>query len=282
GGIKAVKDLGLDVLEIEFVRGIYLDEKKANECKEIASKNNIILTVHAPYFINFNSDDLNIVKKSQGFIYQSAKIGWLAGAKCVVFHPGFYGKKTKDETYKTIKTNLQFVIKQIQKENINITFCPETMGRVSQFGTIDEILQLSVDIPNVKPCLDFAHMWARTMAKTTTFSEKCVSEMAKTTTFLENTEKAKEVDGRVFATEILEKIEKTLGKDALKHLHIHMAGVAYNKNGEHNHETLEESKFPWREILDVLKEKEISGTIISESPNIELDAIRMKEYWKKH
>ncbi|PKM92398.1 MAG: hypothetical protein CVU81_00660 [Euryarchaeota archaeon HGW-Euryarchaeota-1] len=204
GGITAVKELGLDALEIEFVRAIYLTEKSAKECKEIASKNNIILSIHAPYFINLNSENPEIVKKSQWFIYQSAKIGALAGAKCVVFHPGFYVKKTKEQAYFTIKKNLEEVVNKLKKENVAIHLCPETMG---------------------------------------------------------------------------EKIKKVLGNGALKNLHIHMHGVEYNKNGEHNHKTLENSEFPWIEILQVLKENKVEGIIISESPNIELDAILMKKYY---
>ena len=301
GGITAVKELGLDALEIEFVRAIYLTEKSAKECKEIASKNNIILSIHAPYFINLNSENPEIVKKSQWFIYQSAKIGALAGAKCVVFHPGFYVKKTKEQAYFTIKKNLEEVVNKLKKENVAIHLCPETMGRISQFGTLDEILQLSVEMPNVRPCLDFAHIWARAKAELLS-QQHPLDAVARESNILlsqnesnavaresnsrprtearqmaESDEKAK--DGRAFAIEILEKIKKVLGNGALKNLHIHMHGVEYNKNGEHNHKTLENSEFPWIEILQVLKENKVEGIIISESPNIELDAILMKKYY---
>lgn len=269
-GIEEIKKLNLDAMEIAFTHGIYMKkEEDAKACKKAALQNGVVLSVHAPYYLNLNSDKPETIKKSKWFIYQSAKMGALAGARCVVIHPGYYGKtKSKEETYQTIKKNLQEVAEQLQKEGIDISICPETTGRITQFGTIDEILRLCAELKNVNviPCLDFAHMWAR--------------KMAENIYILQNGKE--EIDGYTFAKEILEKVEKTLGKQALHKLHIHMSGIEYGKSGERYHEPLEESKFPWMGVLKALKEKDATGVVICESPILEKDAILMKNYYKNH
>ncbi|MEM4841110.1 MAG: TIM barrel protein, partial [Nanopusillaceae archaeon] len=125
----------------------------------------------------------------------------------------------------------------------------ETMEGEKKFGSLEEVIRLSKEIENVLPVIDFAHLRYR-------YKNKDIA----------------------FFREILEIIEKELGKEALENSHIHMSGIKMDKAGTHLN--LEESDMPWKEILLLLKEFNVKGIVISESPNIEGDAILMMNYYK--
>lgn len=249
-GIEEVKNLGLGAMELEFVRNINITKQKAPEVKKSAEKNNIILTCHAPYFINLNSYEQAKLKASIQRILNSARIASLCGAYSVTFHAGFYQKSAKEETYKNIREAIKEISQKLKQENNNIWLRPETTGKESQFGNIDEILKLSQEFDNVMPCVDFAHVHARSAGKYNSYKEFCG---------------------------ILELIEKKLGKKGLENMHIHFTGIAYGEKGEKHHLTLKESDLKYKELVKALKDFKVKGVAISESPNIEDDAILMKK-----
>jgi len=249
-GIKRVRELGLDAMEIEFVRGIRMSEQKAQEIRALAEELDVLLTVHAPYYINLNSDDPKKVKASIERIVKSAKIGYLAGAWSVVFHPGYYGKSSAEESYRRVRKALEEVVEIIKSEGLDIWIRPEVMGGVSEFGSLEEVIRLSAEIgPPVLPCIDFAHLHARTRGRYNTYDE---------------------------FRSVLELIERELGKEALKHMHIHVSGIEYGDRGEVRHLNLDECSFNYRDLIKVLKEFNVEGVVISESPNLEEDALKMK------
>ena len=253
-GIKHVKKLGLGAMELEFVHSVNISKEKAPEIKKVAEENKIILTCHAPYFINLNSLEKAKVKASIDRIINSARILNICGGYSVAFHAGFYMGQDSKKVYATIKNNLKEIISTLKKEDINIWIRPETTGKESQFGNVDEILQLSQELDNVMPCVDFAHFHARTNGKYNSYAEFC---------------------------SILEKIEKVLGKKGLENMHMHITGIAYGPKGEKNHLTLEESDLKYEELLKSLKDFNVKGVAISESPNIEQDALLMKKVFEK-
>lgn len=253
-GIASVRELGLGAMELEFVRSINITKQKAPEIKKAAEKNNIILTCHAPYFINLNSHEEKKLKDSIERILNSARIASLCGAWSVVFHAGFYQKHTRDETYKRISNSIKSISSALKQEGINIWVRPETTGKETQFGNIDEILSLSSEIDNVMPCIDFAHFHARTNGKYNTYKEFC---------------------------SILESIEKKLGKKGLENMHAHLTGIEYGEKGERSHLTLKESDFRYSELLKALKDFKVNGIVISESPNIEEDALLAKKIYSQ-
>ena len=253
-GIKHVRKLGLGAMELEFVRSVNITKEKAPEIKKIAEENNVVLTCHAPYFINLNSLEKAKIKASIDRILNSARILRLCGGWSVCFHSGFYMGQDPKKVYEVIKQNLKEIVSTLKKENNNVWVRPETTGKETQFGNVDEILQLSQELDNVMPCVDFAHFHARTNGKYNTYEE--------------------------FAS-ILEKIEKKLGKKGLENMHIHITGIAYGPMGEKNHLTLEESDLKYKELLKVLKDFKVKGVVISESPNIEDDALLMKKTYEK-
>ncbi|MEM4461159.1 MAG: TIM barrel protein [Nanopusillaceae archaeon] len=251
GGIKfSYEILNLEGFEMEFVYGIKLKDDEAKKIKEYTKEKEIVLTAHAPYFINLNAIEKSKREKSVQMIVDTAKKTWLAGGYSIVFHPGWYMKSTKEEAYLRVKEGIEAVVKVLKDLGIEIWVRPETMEGEKKFGNLEEILRLSQELDNVLPAVDFAHLRYRY--------------------------KNNQID---FFREILEKIEKDLGKEALENLHIHMSGIKMDKAGTHLN--LEESDIPWKEILLLLKEFNVKGIVISESPNIEGDAILMMNYYKK-
>ena len=253
-GIEEVKNLGLGTMELEFVRSINITKQKAPDVKKAAEKNNIVLTCHAPYFINLNSSEKAKLKASIQRILNSARIANLCGAWSVTFHPGFYQKSTKEDTYKKIREAIKEISKTLKHEKNKIWIRPETTGKESQFGNVDEILKLSQEFDNVMPCVDFAHLHARSAGKYNTYKEFC---------------------------SILERIEKKLGKKGLENMHIHFAGIAYSPKGEKHHLNLKDSDLNYKELIKALKHFKVKGVAISESPNIEGDAILAKKFYDK-
>lgn len=253
-GIKHVKKIGLGCMELEFVHSVNISKEKAPEIKKVAEDNSIILTCHAPYYINLNSSEKAKIKASIDRITNSARILNLCGGYSVAFHAGFYMGIDSKKVYGTIKNNIKEIISHLKKENNNVWIRPETTGKETQFGNVDEILQLSEEFDNVMPCVDFAHFHARTNGKYNSYGE--------------------------FAS-ILEKIEKKLGKRGLDNMHIHITGIAYGPKGENHHLALKESDLKYGELLKALKDFKVKGVAISESPNIEEDALLMQKTYKE-
>ncbi len=252
-GIKRVRELGLEAMELEFVRGVKMSRASASEIRTIAGEMGVVLTVHAPYYINLNSRDQAKLRASIDRILDSARIGSEAGAFSVVFHPAYYGSDTPQETYNRVRDALKYIIKTLRDEGIEIWIRPETMGGLAEFGDLEELISLSEELEMVLPAIDFAHLHARSLGKYNTYGE---------------------IAG------VLEEIERRLGREALDSMHIHISGIEYGKKGEIKHLNLEESDLNYVEILRALKDFRVKGVVISESPNIEEDAMLMKKKYE--
>lgn len=252
-GIKRVRELGLEAMELEFVRGVKMSRASASEIRTIAGEMGVVLTVHAPYYINLNSRDQAKLRASIDRILDSARIGSEAGAFSVVFHPAYYGSDTPQETYSRVRDALKYIVKTLRDEGIEIWIRPETMGGLAEFGDLEEVISLSEELEMVLPAIDFAHLHARSLGKYNTYEE---------------------VAG------VLGEIEQRLGREALESMHIHISGIEYGKKGEIKHLNLEESDLNYVEILRALKDFRVKGVVISESPNIEEDAILMKKKYE--
>jgi Endonuclease IV len=251
-GIRRVRELGLDCMELEFVQGVRMGEKTAAEVNKTAEKEQIALSVHGPYYINLNSAESEKITASIQRIYDSARIGSLCSATNIVFHPAFYLKDEKKTVYDRVFNLLKEITARLDDEGIFATLRPETTGKATQFGDVDELLSLSEEIDGVLPCFDFSHIHARD-GKHNTYEE---------------------------FKEIFEKIEKKLGKDGLNTMHCHISGIEYTAKGERNHLKLQESDMNYVSLMEVFKEFKACGTIICESPNIEEDALLMKKTYE--
>jgi deoxyribonuclease-4 len=247
-----IKELGLDGLEIEFVKGVKMGLDTARKIRQRASALGLRLSVHAPYYINFNSEDRGIRLQSQERLLSSARVGAACGAESVVFHAGFYGKDSPEKACASVKSGLAAVMSIVRTERLPIRVRIETMGKRSQFGAFDEVLLLCREVDGLRPCLDFSHIYAR--------------------------------EGRVNSYpefhRVLSKVAKKLGSGALKDAHIHIAGIHYNEGGEIKHLNLDEADFRYDEWIQALRDLGVEGLVICESPNLETDALMLKNLYQ--
>lgn len=251
-GIERVAELGLGCMELEFVQGVKMSRETALTVAEIASKKKIALTAHSPYFINLNAREPEKLKASQERVFQTARIAALCGATSIVFHAAFYLNDPPSKVYEQVKKQLQQITSQLRAEGNRVWVRPEVTGKTSQFGTLEEVLELSAEIEGVSPCIDFAHWYART-GKFNSYDE---------------------------FTFILKQVESKLGRQALDNMHIHVSGIAYGKSGETKHLNLRESDFNYVEFIHALSDYNVKGLVINESPNLEEDALLLQQTYR--
>lgn len=252
--IEHVKKLGLGCLEVEFVKGTRMGNDTAREIGQKAEALGIALSVHAPYYINLNSPEPGKRLASQERLISSARLAGLLGAKTVVLHPGYYGHDTPEKAYGSIKDGLRNVLSIMRSEKNPVVLRPETMGRPSQFGSLDETLMLCREVEGLLPCLDFSHIHAREQA--------------------ENSYR--------YFLKIMRKVEKKLGQRALEDLHVHVAGILYGQKGEIRHLDLRRSDFNYDSWVQVLNDVGGAGLVVCESPNLEKDALMLQRLYESY
>jgi deoxyribonuclease-4 len=239
-GIPRAKELGLGAMEIEFTYGVRMTDSEAKKIGEIAKSNGILLSVHAPYYINLSSKEKAKIEASKKRILQSCERGHYLGAKYIVFHPGFYQGRPKEEVYETIKEAIVDLQKTIKAKGWNVELAPETTGKSAQFGDIDELLKLHKET-GCHLCVDFAHLYARN-------------------------------NGHIDYDEVFNKLK------GIKHIHSHFSGIVYSEKGERSHKLLEKSFF--EPLAKALKKYKPDITIINESPDVFGDAVKMLKWFE--
>lgn len=248
---RRVAQLGLDGMELEYVRGSFPGEARCREVRAAADENGIRLTAHGPYYINLNADDPDKQEASRRRILNTARFGGMSGAESITFHAGFYLKQDPDAVYQRIAGELAELAATIAASDYPVDIRPELTGKATQFGSLDELVDLSAEIETVYPCIDWSHLHARDGASNSTEAFQAV----------------------------IDRIRDRLGPDVLGRMHMHVAGIEYTGKGERKHLNLEESDMRWRELLEVLKANDVRGILICESPSIEDDALLMKSYY---
>ena len=254
GAIEFSKSIGLLALELGWVQSVRVTEATCATIKEAANAHGVSLSVHAPYFINLNAN-ADEWPKSRKRLMDAGHYGWLAGAADIIFHPGSYFENEPAKVLKVAIPRLQGCVKELQKNGDNVTLRPETMGKSAMLGSFEDALAMSKAIPNVQPCLDFAHLHARP-------GDGTMNTYAEWARYLET-------------------YGKELGADSLKHLHIHLSGIEYGPKGEKNHLPLVEADLNLKALFKALNDFGCAGRILCESPIMEEDALNMKKAWKK-
>jgi deoxyribonuclease-4 len=157
--LRKYDQLGIKICEIAFTYSVYIKKEDAQIIKKIAENLGIELSIHAPYFVNLNSDDDKKIEATKQRILKCCEIGHEIGAKNIVFHPGYYGKD-RTSSYTNIKLRIKELIEEVKKNNWDVKLCPETMGKVNVFGSPEEISKLAEET-GCGFCIDFAHILAR-------------------------------------------------------------------------------------------------------------------------
>lgn len=252
---EKLREMGLDAMEYEAVRGVKINEEKARLFGEEARKNDVLLSLHAPYFINLASAKEKTIENSIRRLNASIQAAHWMGAYVVVFHPGYYkDAPSYNEALQRVIQNLEPVVefrKSIGAENVWLG--PETTGKISQVGSLDEVIEICRNIEGARPVIDWAHLHARSMG------EHIIS-----------------VDHVI---NVIDKIEKELGTWAVKPLHMHFSRIEYGKGGERVHHILDDTDFgpEFEHVCRGIVETGVDGVFISESPILEKDALVMKK-----
>lgn len=242
---EKLKELGLDAVEIEFTYGVWMKKEQALKIKEVNKKLGLKLSIHASYFINLNSADKQKIGASRARILAACEIGHHLAQDNkhktnIVFHAGFYQKDSKEVTYKNVKEQILKLQEEIKEKGFNVNLCPETTGKASQFGDLDELIILMKET-KCHICVDFSHLKAR-------------------------------YNGEIDYDSIMTKLEPL---SARERIHAHFSGIEYTAKGERRHLPVVDKEV--KELFAQLKKHNISVTIICEAPSPLADAIRMKK-----
>ena len=247
-GIEYLSAIGLDALEVQFVRRVSMKEETAVSVGEIARAANIDLSVHAPYMINLASESPSIIEESINRIKLSIDRGRALGATIVVFHSAYYAKRyTRDETFDLVKNGCARLLNYMRDRDIVGTHLGiELLGRQSQFGTVDEVYRLHDELADIRPVVDFAHLQAR-------------------------------CDGCLHTGKDYERVLWKLFRPD-DYAHIHFSGIEFSKGNERRHLPVDIDQF--KLLASALKDNACNATVICESPLLEKDALKMKQLVK--
>ncbi len=254
GAILRIKELELDALELGWVNAVRVTEKTCGEIKTCGVDQCVLVSVHAPYFINLNADDEEW-PKSRKRLMDAAFYGNLAGATDIIFHPGSYFGLPQKEVLDKAIPRLAACMEELRLAGNPVCLRPETMGKVAMLGSLEDTVAMSKAIPGVQPCIDFAHLHARAGDG----SMNSYDEWSR----------------------VLEAYAEALGDKALQSLHIHLSGIEYGPKGEKNHLPIQEADLNLEALFRALQAFKAAGRLLCESPVMEDDAIYMRDVWQK-
>ncbi|MBR7072359.1 MAG: TIM barrel protein [Eubacterium sp.] len=251
-----LNEMGLDAFEYQCGRGVNIGEEKARQLGEKAAKSGITLSLHAPYYISMSSIDEEKRLNSINYILASARAAYAMGADRIIVHTGSCGKISREEALKLAKDTMKLSLEALDRENLgHIHICPETMGKVNQLGTLDEVLSLCELDKRLIPCIDFGHLNARDLGFFKSFSDY----------------------ESVFCA-----IGERLGAERLKSFHSHFSKIEYTAGGERRHLTFADTVYgpDFEPVMELAGKYCESTRFICESDGTQAeDAKTMKEYY---
>lgn len=239
-----LKDMGLGAYEYPCNRGVKIGKDAAQKLGEEASRCGIALSVHAPYYISLSSEEEDKRDKSVQYILQTLQAAKNMGATRIVVHSGSRGKRTREEALAVAKQTLARAVREADEQGLgDVTICPETMGKINQLGSLDEVMELCSIDERLLPTLDFGHLNARTMGG---------------------------IGGKEDYAEILRVVENRLGRERMRVFHSHFSKIEYGAGGEKRHLTMEDTVFgpDFSGLAELIAEWDLSPTIICESRDV--------------
>lgn len=249
-----LKKLGLNAMEYEAVRGVSIRRESAEAFGRKAKEFDVLLSIHGPYYVNLASKEDRVYSASIDRVYQSiAAADWM-GAYAVVIHPGYYGDLSPKEALRKVIEGFRLALERAEQDGYkNPWLAPETTGKASQVGTVEEVIEICLALGRrCRPTVDWAHIYARSMGERV----RTVDDVART----------------------VELIERELGKEAISPLHTHYSKIEFGKGGEREHHNLNEELYgpEFEPIVIAYRELGVRGVFISESPALDKDALVMK------
>ena len=243
-GIEYVRKIGLNAMEVEFVRGVNMGPGTAKLAGEASADHGVRLSVHAPYFINLCNPDKK--RASEKRITDSCERAHTLGANIVVFHAGFYGDLSRKQALEEVIDSCLRMSAWMDKRGISgVSLGIETTGKKSQFGEVEEIVEVCRSVRACAPVIDFAHIYAR--------------------------------QGGHMDTGIIFSSIKPLH---LGHLNTHFSGIEFNASGERRHLPIGKGGPDFRSVARAVAQNMRSATVICESPLLEKDALKMKKIFE--
>lgn len=246
-GIIHAHSLGIRAMEMEWVQSVPKNPEQVAEVGNKAKELNIALTVHASYFINLNSEDPSKLEASKKRILDALSMAQVAGAVSVCVHAAFYGER-KDQALDSVRRATDEILQEKASRFPDVNLAYETMGKHTQFGTLDEVLAVSKEF-GIYPCVDVSHMHARANGGMNSVDEW---------------------------NALFDQYQAALGAASLKKVHFHISGIEYTEKGERKHLPLEDSDMKWREFLSVVKQRKVEGILVCESPTMENDTLLLQ------
>lgn len=249
-----LRKIGLSGMEYQAVRRVPTNEKELRKLGEEAKENDILLTLHAPYAINLSAESDDKIRGSVNRLLSAAKAAKAMGAGHVTFHPGYYLRRSRSDALRIAISALKELKELMISEDVNVELGPETMGKPSQLGSLDDVLEMARSVEGVSPTIDFAHLHVR---------------------------EGGIIRGEDEYRSILSRIEKELGD--LNGLVVHFTEVEATSSGygERMHHELGSGYGPdFRPLAKIVAENGLKWFIVSESPILERDSVKMKEIYE--
>ena len=254
--------MGLDAFEYQCGHGVRLGLDKARQMADDAAARGILFSVHAPYYISASSLDEEKRLNSVNYLLQSAALCRALGGRRVIFHSGSCGRQSREAALEKALDTLKRAQDALDEAGFaEIILCPETMGKIGQLGTLDEVLALCSVDERITPCIDFGHLYARS----------CGVQFADATAAAD------------YAA-LLDTLAARLGDDRAAHFHAHFSRIAYTKGGEKCHLTFADTEFgpPPAPLMQLLKTRGLAPTIICESAGTQAeDAAALKKLYEQ-
>ena len=250
-------EMGLDAFEYQCGHGVRLGLEKAARMAAEAAAQDIRFSVHAPYYISMSSLEEDKRLNSVHYLLQSAAVCKALGGRRIVFHPGSCGKQSREAALEKALDTMRRAQEALDEAGYgDMTLCPETMGKIGQLGTLDEVLALCKVDARITPCIDFGHLNARTLGGIQTKADYAA---------------------------ILDRLEEALGDERARRFHVHFSRIEFSKGGEKRHWTFAETQFGPEPapLLELLAERKLAPVMICESAGTQAEDARwMKEFYQ--
>ena len=243
-------EMGLDAFEYQCGHGVRLGLEKAARMAADAAERGILFSVHAPYYISMSSLEEDKRLNSVNYLLQSAAVCKALGGRRVIFHPGSCDRQSREAALEKALDTMYRAQKALDEAGYaEMTLCPETMGKIGQLGTLEEVLALCSVDKRVTPCIDFGHLNARTLGG---------------------------IQSKADYAAILDRLETALGDERARRFHVHFSRIEFSKGGEKRHWTFAETKFgpEPRPLMELLAERGLAPVLICESAGTQAEDAR--------